>query len=174
MPDELQFLDPELTRHWRYYLLLESELETALRYVEPSTGNANTYSIEFARQILATCAQFETVARLLCSWRVHQTPRGIQQVMSHLNDIGPGLPGWRTRFYPQNEVVAPFSDWSRSKMPAWWNGYNRLKHEPSHNLPYATLTAAVRSVAALGLTTVQYLGVNAQPGTSRLFDLVPY
>jgi len=172
--NERQFLDPELTRHWRYYLVLESELETALRYVEPHADNAKTYSLEFARQILTTCAQFETVARLLCSWRFHQSPRGIQQVLSHLNEIWPGLAGWRTRFYPQNEVVAPFAEWTSSKMPSWWLAYNKLKHEPTKNLPFATLTVAVQSVAALGLTTLHYLRHNAQPGSSRLFDLVPY
>lgn len=174
MAVEHQFMDPELTRHWRYYLVLEGELETALRYVEPHQDNATAYSLEFARQILATCAQFETVARLLCSDRFQQSPRGIQQILGQLNNIWPGLTGWRTRFWPQNVVVSPFADWTPTTMPAWWAAYNKLKHEPTQNLSFASLTSSIHSVAALGLTTLHYLRHNAQPGSSRLFDLVPH
>lgn len=172
MVDEQPFLDPELTRHWRYYLLLESDFETALRYVEPDEANAGTFSLEFARQLLATCAQFETVAKLLCAKRAPGShAEGINEIRSALIGWQPGLLGWGTRFYPRNERVAPFRDWTDEKAPGWWRAYNYLKHRPTAHVRLATLDNVTQALVAVGLLTVAYLGVNAQPGSSRLFDL---
>lgn len=169
------FLDPELTRHWRYYLILESELETALRYVEPHPDNARSFSLEFARQLLATCAQFETVAKLYCVQRTPgPPPSGIRGIHDHLARHWRGLSNWQTRFYPQNELIAPFATWTPKSPPPWWTAYNKVKHEPVANLRHANLENAIASVAAVGLITLSYLGNNAQPGSSRLFDLFPH
>jgi hypothetical protein len=168
---QLPFLHPELTRHWRYYLLLEAEFETALRYIEPDPSNMETFSLEFARQILATCAQFETVAKLLCERRVPgSNPKGIKGIRTTLLSWQP-VTGWRTRFYPQNALLSPFSDWTDEASPPWWLAYNKIKHEPAAYVQLATLGNALNSLAAVGLVTIAYLEVNAQPGTSRLFDL---
>jgi len=169
---ELPFLDPVLTRHWRYYLLLESEFETALRYVEPHIANAGTFSLEFARHLLATCAQFETIAKLLCVKRVPgSAPEGIKAIRSALAQWQPNFVGWRTRFYPRNDRIAPFREWTEDRAPAWWRAYNEFKHDPTIHLQVATLENATAALAGLGLLTIAYLGVNAQPGASRLFDL---
>ena len=169
------FLDPDLTRHWRYYLLLEAELETALRYVEPHPDNANTFSLEFGRQLLAICAQFETIAKLYCAQGSSgAAPRGINQIRECLATTSRGLQRWRTRFYPRNELVAPFATWTRTATPPWWVAYNKVKHEPVKNVHHATLEHVISALAAVGLVTLAYLRVNAQPGSSRLFDLSPY
>ena len=172
MVDELQFLDPELTRHWRYFLLLESEFEIALRYVEPDEANADTFSLEFAQQLLAICAQFETVAKLLCARRVPgSNSDGIENTRRILIEWRPGLVGWGARFYPRNERIAPFIDWRQGQAPSWWRAYNRIKHSPTDHVRLATLDSVTKALVAVGLLTVAYLDVNAQPGSSRLFDL---
>jgi len=168
---EHEFLAPELTRYWRFYLILESELETALRFVEPDPDNCDTFSLEFARQLLATCAHFETVAKLLCERQTGSRPEGIQRIRTALLQTSPGLTAWGTRFLPLNRRIAPFANWSDLDPPSWWTACNKIKHDPAVNIRDATLSNATSALLAAGLVTVRYLDTNAQPGRSRLFDL---
>ena len=52
--------------YWEYFLAIESDLENCCRYVEFSSDNYGTYSIEFARIIMAASAEFDTLAKNLC------------------------------------------------------------------------------------------------------------
>ena len=52
--------------HWEYFLSLESDLEDCSKYVEFTSTNYKTYSIEFAKIILLASAEFDTVAKELC------------------------------------------------------------------------------------------------------------
>lgn len=163
---------PEHCRHWRYFLLLESDFEVALRYVDPDPRNRAVFSLEFAKQLLAICAQFESIARLLCGDSVVPSKlRSLSALYNAIAPTAPGLTAWSTTFLLQNERIAPFKDWGPSTTPAWWRSYNSIKHHPLSHPDAATLENVLNSLAGLGLLTIRYVKHEAGPWTSRLFDL---
>lgn len=53
--------------HWNYFLALESDVERLARFVEFTSNNFGTYSIEMAHLFLAAASEVDVVAKQLCS-----------------------------------------------------------------------------------------------------------
>jgi len=53
--------------HWEYFLSIETDLTQGMRYVEFAPENYATFSVEFARIIVAASAEFDAVAKALCN-----------------------------------------------------------------------------------------------------------
>jgi len=54
--------------HWDYFFAIERELWETTRYVELSQQNYSTYSIEFAKILMTSCAEIDSVAKLICTY----------------------------------------------------------------------------------------------------------
>lgn len=50
---------------WNYYLSLEKDLDNTSRYIEPK-GQENVFSFEFAKPLVLSCTELESVLKLLC------------------------------------------------------------------------------------------------------------
>ena len=50
---------------WNYYLSLEKDLDDTSRYIEPK-GQENVFSFEFAKLLVLSCTELESVLKLLC------------------------------------------------------------------------------------------------------------
>jgi hypothetical protein len=165
--------DPEVARHWRYFLLLQEEFARALEFVEPDPRNKDVFSLESARQLVAIGAQFETIARLFCEFKGVRLPRraNIEDLRQGLLKLRPDIGKAEAPFLPRNETLRPFANWTTKSKPAWWTAYNDLKHNPARHLDSATLLNVRDSLAALGLLTVLYAGLEntAQPRNLFLF-----
>ena len=162
--------DPEKLGYWRYFLLLEAELENILRFIAPDPRNRDTFSIEIARQVLSVCAQFEVIARLLAgpgAERAHT----LQDVYKILIPNATGLNSWGVTFLPRNERVFPFTDWGPGSTPAWWTAYNAIKHRPFARPENASLRNLIPALGGLGLLTTRYLRHETGTWLPRLFDL---
>jgi hypothetical protein len=144
---------------WRYALALESDLERTTRYVEPCEANLATYSIEFARLLLATCAEVEVVARDLCVSVAGQAPAPKRQSNSYpdMNDYRHVLAGEFTKLHTVEMFVprffdhpfAPWSSWSGDANPEWWREHQLVKHDRAKNFASATLDRAFQAMAGL-------------------------
>lgn len=164
--------NPNLVRHWRYFLYLESDLERALRYVDPGRENRGVYSLEFARLLLSSCSQFETVSRLLVARDVPGTNvRNIAQIYNALEPISSNLHNWSPLFLPLGERLRPFETWAEHSPPAWWKAYNSLKHDAVAHLTSATLQSVLEALGAVGVFTTRYCAHETGPWEPRLFDL---
>ena len=53
-------------RHWNYFLALDRDAAVIARFVEFSTDNFGTYSIELARLLMAAASEVDVVAKLAC------------------------------------------------------------------------------------------------------------
>lgn len=154
--------DPEKARHWRYFLLLEEDLDRALRVVEPDPTNLGVFGLDLARQLVGVCAQFEVVARLLCGERVPNAPvRKIGEICSTLLQIEPKLLQAEAWILWRTDRLRPFDSWQPSQPPPWWSAYNKVKHDPAKQLANATLRNVLNACAALGLVTQEYVGESA-------------
>lgn len=162
--------DPELLGYWRYFLLLEAELDNILRYIDPDPRNRHTFSLELARQLLSVCAQFEVIARLLAGPSAARA-RSLPAVYKALAPTAPGLNGWGVTFLPRNERIFPFTDWGPTSGPRWWSAYNSIKHRPLAHPEAATLANLIPALGGLGLLTTRYLRHETGSWLPRLFDL---
>lgn len=148
-------------RHWRYFLMLEAEFEESLRYVEPAPENASTFSLEFMRQLLSICAQFEVIVRL---WGTERAPSvkatNIHGFREALFEREPGLASAEATLMTINERILPFSEWTADQSPAWWTAYNKVKHDPTTGLTGATLANVRDALAGLALVTASYVGTD--------------
>jgi len=52
--------------YWTYFLALESDLETLSRYVQFTTENIATYSVEMARILLASGSEADVLLKAIC------------------------------------------------------------------------------------------------------------
>ena len=50
---------------WNYYLSLEKDLDNTSRSIEPK-GQENVFSFEFAKLLVLSCTELESVLKLLC------------------------------------------------------------------------------------------------------------
>ena len=52
--------------YWSYYLSIERMLEDTRRFVATSDENKNTYSDEFAKIILLSCSEIDSILKIIC------------------------------------------------------------------------------------------------------------
>jgi hypothetical protein len=53
--------------HWDYFLALEDDLAKLARYIHFSTDNLDTYSIEFARLLMASTQEIDVLFKQICA-----------------------------------------------------------------------------------------------------------
>lgn len=78
-------------------------------------------------------------------------------IKDHFDQFGPLVAKQRAVFFggPSPGTISPFQGWQGGfTTPAWWDAYNKLKHDRFSHQTEATLDHAVNAVAALFLTTI--------------------
>ena len=137
--------------YWDYFLSIESDLIASSRYVEFSKENFSTFSIEFARIIMAACSEIDTVMKETCKKIDPSKPR--ENINNYFEIIIPRFPAFTKSVVEIPKYELSFTPWenlTRGKGPEWWKeGYNAIKHDRTHSFSKANLKNAFLSVAAL-------------------------
>ena len=143
--------------YWQFFIALEADLEGTTQYVEPHPDNFSTYSVEFARIILAACSEIDVLCKLLCE-KIKPDSRA-DNINQYRNIIHPHFKG----FYelevqiPRFGLTAtPWKNWGTSTNPTWWHSYNKIKHERHQYFSSANFENALHAVAGL-FVAVLYL-----------------
>ncbi len=137
--------------HWEYFLAIEKDLETCARFVEFCEDNCPTYSLEFARIILASCTEVDAVFKNLCKEiEPRKSPEKIKEYYSIIHPKYPKLIEHIINI-PRFKMfdIQPWKEWTNEKSPDWWTAYNKIKHERDKNFKEANLKNAINSSAAL-------------------------
>ena len=93
--------------HWEYFLAIESDLENCSRFVEFCPDNYNAYSLEFARIIMASGSELDTVIKLLCkSIDPRRKPNKILKYYPILNSKYPNFTLFEI-YIPKSNGVKP-------------------------------------------------------------------
>ena len=144
--DSMGFM--ELENIWYYFLALEQDLSNTSRYIEPYKQD-ETHSFEFYKIILLSRCEIEAVFKLLHYKLTGKAGRDISDykraLLSNFPNLGKALvivPRWRAK------NLYPFSGWGKGKL-AWWDTYQRIKHNRIDQFEKATYSMAVNSMAAL-------------------------
>jgi hypothetical protein len=167
--------------YWEYFLSIEQDLEKCSRFVEFSTSNYQTNSIEFARIIMAAAAEVDTVAKELCNLISPQSQtRNIVEYAGVILGKYPKIINVEVSIHRYKLKVQPWNGWSTSSSPKWWQGYNKIKHERTTHFDRANLENAIHSVSALLLLILYYFKERNNGGNEKissfhgpkLFDIV--
>jgi len=137
--------------HLSYYKLLEEDLNSCFRFVEPIEAHHDVYSMEFARIILMAASEIENALKSF-DVAVNGAAKGKKICEYSILVVGrfPAFCSMEMYLPRSSYKFKPWSGWSSSKAPDWWkNGYNNIKHDRLNNPGAATMLRAIESVGAL-------------------------
>ena len=139
-----------MDEHWNYFLALEADLEVCSRYVAFDENNYSTFSVEFAKILLAASAEVDVVAKILC--KKIDLQRNYGNINSYRSIIGTKytkLPDVQVDIHRYSLTLEPWKKWKVGKNPDWWESYNNVKHERSQYFAEANLENATLATAGL-------------------------
>jgi len=143
--------------HWNYLLALEQDLSNISRYIEFTSENFKTYSVELVHLLLASSSEVDVVLKLLSnSLNDGKQHRNINDYRNTVQSKAPNLIT-ETCYIPKFGLTfTPFEEWNEGDNLAWWKSYNGVKHERNENFPKANLENALKSICALGINCLYY------------------
>lgn len=137
-------------KHWNYFLALEDDVLTLSRYLELTTDNFNSYSLEMARILFAAASEVDVVAKQLCQ-KLDPTSKA-ENINSYRNEISPACPtiaGAQVHLPKFGLSFNPWQNWGEQETPVWWRAYNNVKHKRHTHFSEANLKHSLNAVAGL-------------------------
>jgi len=139
----------DISNHWRYFLALEKEFDNSLRFVEYTEQHKNVYSFEFARLLLLTCSELDTLFKIICqSLDPNSKADSISQYFEPIST--------KYDIFSEEVIIKrysieikPFETWSTENSPTWWTSYNKVKHRRHEEFHQANLVNTLHSLAGL-------------------------
>lgn len=172
---------------WSYYLELERQFIETKRYVEFSSDNDKTYSVEYLKLYQAICSEIDAVGKeittdVVIGFNVDSNTN-IKKWGYNLQKVFGDIKNDEVIFY-DTYSVKPFKNWEyeeydkklpngkigkdlrivgQKKTIIWWRNYNEIKHQRiglvsgKKNFQLANQKNVVLSLAALFLLEWRYL-----------------
>ena len=145
--------------YWSYYLSIERMLEDTRRFVAASDENKNTYSDEFAKIILLSCSEIDSILKIICKLKgvekkdSEYNMKVYVQVLSEVKNIREMAysPDLSTYINEKSLIAYPFKEMDNYKKYGgleWWSAYQALKHNRLESATVGNLYNAVSSVVA--------------------------
>ena len=149
--------------HWNYFLAIERDLEKLSRFVEFSTDNWTTYSLEMARIILASASDIDVLLKALCK-RVSPSAKAatINKYMDVINKTFPDIPMFEATLPRWGLNLTPWSNWASNEVPVWWTANNKVKHHRDKQYHRANLHNTLNAVAALYVINLYFYKQEAE------------
>lgn len=137
-------------KSWQYFLTIESDFATTARFVEIAPANFATYSVEYARILLAASSEVDVLCKRLCKARNPSSRAdNINQYRTEITGLYPQIHSDEV-LVPRYELSRkPWAKWSGGSNPDWWGDYNSVKHRRDTSFDKATLVNAMDAVAGL-------------------------
>ena len=144
--------------HWEYFLSIEKDLVECTNYVEFTSLNYNTYSIEFAKIIMTSGAEIDVIMKLLCkSIDSSLSPKNITEYYKIINSKYPKFNDFEIELPKYNLCMKPWDNWTDTNSPIWWkNGYNKIKHERDIHFSQANLLNTLNAISGLLCLIIYY------------------
>lgn len=146
----------EVDTHWNYFLSLEEDFLHISRFIQFHKDNNETYSIEFARLILAACSEVDVVAKSITKVLGRPTEK-IHEHMAALLSAHPDIPKHKVIMDRFGMDVMPWDNWAQGNTPDWWKSHNAIKHDRGNHFKEANLMNTFRSISGLFILLIYYL-----------------
>lgn len=138
----------ELNNIWNYFLELEQDMKSTSRYIEPE-GQENVHSFEFAKMIVLSCTEVESVFKLLCLEIDSGKEKGnMSDYKAMILEKYPKIVDATVSISRWGKDIKPFKGWDTGKL-AWWGAYQNIKHNRGANFRNATYYNAIYALSAL-------------------------
>jgi len=148
--------------HWNYFIALERDLENVSRYIEFSTKNEKTYSIEIAKILMSSSSEIDVLLKMICSLYNTSTD-SINQYRDCIKANCPQIID--EEFYINRFSLSskPWINWNSIpiKNPDWWTSYNNVKHQRNLYYEDANIKNVINSLAALLITNIYYYKIKS-------------
>ena len=136
-------------RYWHHFLTLESDFAATSRYVEFSPQNFATFSIEYAKLLLAIGSEVDVLCKVACE----NIDRGAKR--DNIDDYRASMTT-HTKIAAEEVLVRryglalrPWDAWSRGENPTWWRSYNHVKHLRNAYFHEASLENCANAICGL-------------------------
>lgn len=136
-------------QYWRYYLMLEDEFFNTLNYVELIVNNFSTISMKYVNMLLSIGSEIDNFFKASCNLS------GRMKISDYIDPLLTKYPMITTQnvlIKSNGIVLTPFSGWnttSPSQSLAFWNNYNKVKHDRILNYTMASLENVINALAGL-------------------------
>ncbi|AZQ43791.1 hypothetical protein [Nonlabens ponticola] len=144
-------------KYWDYFCALEYDLKIASRYIDFTEDNFSSYSIEFTRLLLSSCAEIDVILKHICKKLTSSSKA--DNIYKYQKDLIIKLPDLFTEsvFIGSNlNPIKPYEGWSSSKAPNWWTIHNKVKYERNEFYYEANLKNVLESISALFIAVHYY------------------
>ncbi|EGO7850604.1 hypothetical protein FH943_001159 [Enterococcus faecalis] len=149
----------QFENYWSYYLNLENMFAKTEQYISHSEANQKTYSNEFAKIILLSCSEIDSLLKIVCThlniqksqkyFNMSSYAKALLQIPSIKEMAFSTLP--KTGNRESGIMVFPFRDLNSNKEYAglsWWSDYQKIKHDRLKNATFGNLQNSALSLAA--------------------------
>lgn len=143
--------------HWNYFLALESDVERLARFVEFTSNNFRTYSIEMVHLFLAAASEVDVIAKQLC-FRMDEAANAdnIEKYRKVLRRSLPEMESSIVTIPRYGLDLRPWSNWRDDETPNWWRAHNKVKHQRGEHFGLANLENVLNAMAGLFLLILHY------------------
>lgn len=142
--------------HWDYFLALEEDVHNLRRYVHFTSDNLETYSIEFARLLMAATQEIDVLFKQICAKHGDQSEKepGYQQFFSKADYAK--IRTVKIAVSASELELTPFRNWAPGSAPEWWTANNKVKHSRHTEFPKASLANVLNALAALLIANIYF------------------
>lgn len=164
----------------RAFFLIQKDLQNLFDYIEPSDNNWSSYSFRVHELLMRVCIEVEANFKAIL---IENGYEKIDENGKHLNldmedykkiekthklsSYQIKLPYW----HGKKSIRLPFTSWSRSEQysPAWYQAYNKTKHNRHEEFHHANFGNLIDSVCGLvALLSSQFYTHGFSPSASLL------
>jgi len=152
--------------HWNYLLAIERDLDELSRFVEFDEKNFDCFSIEIARILLSCGAEVDVVCKGICT--AINPKSNADNIHKYRTEIKPRYPiisQFQVSLPRFGLTLIPWDEWRKADgVPAWWTGYNKVKHERHTEYDKANLKNALNALAGLFVMAIHLIEAKGQLG----------
>lgn len=161
--------------HWNFFLSIEEDLDRLGRFVDFS-ANDETFSIEISRLFLAASAEVDVVLKQLCKKiNPQSTASSINAYAAEVLNTLSSFKDFEVTIPQYGLILTPWTDWSNTHPPFWWQDHNKVKHHRHEHFQKANLKNCLNSIAALYVSVLYLYKEEAENGNllrlPRLFNV---
>lgn len=146
------------------YEILKQDLKSVFEYIEPHTNNLGTFSHRTFELLVRACIEVEALCKLVFLKNCITLNRYANIIRySDLNGAM-RLSDYEVLCYGfQHPPFVPFASFSNSvrqnRSPAWYQAYNRVKHNRTDNFSDASLENVIQAIGAVYVLVVAQFGL---------------
>lgn len=152
-------------QHWNYFLALEDDVVRMSRYLELTTNNFESHSLELLRILFGAASEVDVVSKRLCQKLNEQSKaNNIAKYKQEILAVYPQMVSVIVEIPRFGLTLTPWEQWEKDVSPLWWRAYNNVKHHRHTHFADASLKHTLNAVAGLFSLLLFYYREEARNG----------